>query len=360
MSRVFNFSAGPSMLPQPVLEKVQQEMLSYRSSGSSIMEMSHRSSLFNEVISQAQSNLRSLMNIPSEYAVLFVHGGATMQFSTVAYNLAKQGDTADYVITGEFAQKAFSEAGRWLKAVPIASSSDKNFTYIPKITPEIGSDNAKYLHITVNNTIFGTMYNEIPQRKSPIVADMSSIILGKEYDVSQFGVIYAGAQKNIGCAGLAVVIVKRSLLGNAEPLVPSLLNYEMLEKASSMVNTPATFSIYVSNLVFEWLKSMGGVKAMQAVNEQKAKLLYDAIENSKIYHCPTVFEDRSIMNIPFTLPSEQQTEDFLKFSQSRGLMALQGHRSVGGIRASIYNAMPLEGVKSLISCMKDFEYQQKV
>ncbi|MGL5722814.1 MAG: 3-phosphoserine/phosphohydroxythreonine transaminase [Brevinema sp.] len=359
MNRVFNFSAGPSMLPLPVLEKVQQELLSYRSSGSSIMEISHRSSLFDEVITQAESNLRSLMNIPSDYAVLFVHGGATLQFSTVAYNLAQKGDVADYIVTGEFAKKAFIDGGRWLNAVSVASSEDKNFTYIPKVTPNMLSNNAKYLHITVNNTIFGTMYNQLPQSNAPLVGDMSSIILGKEYDVSKFGLIYAGAQKNIGCAGLAVVIVKRSLLGEVDPTIPSILRYDALDKNTSMVNTPSTLSIYISNLVFEWIKSMGGVKSLQAVNEEKASLLYEAIDNSKIYRCPTVSEDRSIMNVPFTLPNEDLTKDFLKLTESRGVTALKGHRSVGGIRASIYNAMPLEGVKSLIACMKDFEHQQK-
>ena len=360
MNRVFNFSAGPSMLPLPVLETAQKELLSYRSSGSSIMEISHRSSQFDEVITQAQSNLRSLMNIPSDYAVLFVHGGATLQFSTVAYNLAKRGDTADYIVTGEFAKKAFSDGGRWLKAVSVASSEDKNFTYIPKVTPNMLSSNAKYLHITVNNTIFGSMYNDLPQSNAPLVGDMSSIILGKEYDVSKFGLIYAGAQKNIGCAGVAVVIVKRSLLGEVDSTIPSVLRYADLDKNDSMVNTPATFSIYLSNLVFEWIKSMGGVKGLQAINEEKASLLYEAIDNSKIYHCPTVPEDRSIMNVPFTLPNEDMTKDFLKLTESRGLVYLKGHRSVGGIRASIYNAMPLEGVKALITCMKDFEHQQKL
>lgn len=355
MDRVFNFSAGPSMLPLSVLQKAQKEMLSYGSTGCSVMEMSHRSPQYMPIIEEAEASLRSLMNIPSNYAVLFLQGGATLQFSAIPFNLAMQGDTAAYALTGEFAQKAFTEAKRWLKPVAVASSEDKNFSYIPAIPASSIPPDAKYLHITVNNTIYGTMYKTLPQSSVPLVGDMSSIILGREYDVSQFGLIYAGAQKNMGIAGLTVVIADRGLLKETAPLVPPVMSYSVQDKNQSMANTPPTYAIYMAGLVFDWVKEMGGVKALQQINEEKSRLLYEAIDNSKLFKAPAQLAARSIVNIAFTAGTDQQTSDFLKMAESRGLVNLKGHRAVGGCRASIYNAMPIEGVKALIACMKDFE-----
>lgn len=357
MNRVFNFSAGPSMLPLSVLEKAQKDLVCYPGAGSSVMEMSHRSRPFEEIIERTEATLRKLMNISDEYAVLFLQGGASLQFSMVPMNLLKKGETADYSLTGQFATKAYKEAQRWANAVAVASSKEDTFSYIPKITPDMLSKDAKYLHITGNNTIFGTCYNTLPETGNvPLVCDLSSVILGKEFDVNKFELIYAGAQKNMGPSGLTVVIIKKSLLDNEiDPIVPSMLNYKTMADNDSMYNTPPCFSIYMAGLVYEWVAEQGGVAAMEKKNADKAAMLYDAIDSSSIFKNPVKKEDRSIMNVTFTLPDEDMTKEFLAITQERGMINLKGHRSVGGFRASIYNAMPVEGIETLVKCIKDFE-----
>ena len=357
MNRVFNFSAGPSMLPLSVLEKAQKDLVCYPGAGSSVMEMSHRSRPFEEIIERTEATLRKLMNISDEYAVLFLQGGASLQFSMVPMNLLKKGETADYSLTGQFATKAYKEAQRWANAVAVASSKEDTFSYIPKITPDMLSKDAKYLHITGNNTIFGTCYNTLPETGNvPLVCDLSSVILGKEFDVNKFELVYAGAQKNMGPSGLTVVIIKKSLLDNEiDPIVPSMLNYKTMADNDSMYNTPPCFSIYMAGLVYEWVAEQGGVAAMEKKNADKAAMLYDAIDSSSIFKNPVKKEDRSIMNVTFTLPDEDMTKEFLAMTQERGMINLKGHRSVGGFRASIYNAMPVEGIETLVKCIKDFE-----
>lgn len=357
MERVYNFSAGPSMLPLPVLEKVKDELVCYPGAGCSVMEMSHRSRSFEEIIARAEQTLRRVLRIPDDYAVLFLQGGASLQFSMVPMNLAQRGDTADYAVTGQFASKAFAEGKRWCSAVQVSSSKDATYSYIPKITPDMLTKGAKYLHITGNNTIFGSCYNALPQTGDvPLVCDWSSAILGKEFDVTKFALVYAGAQKNMGPAGLTVVILKKELLENpVDPVVPSMLNYKTMAEAGSMYNTPPCFAIYVAGLVFDWVEAQGGVAALEKRNREKAALLYDYIDASAMFSNPVAKEDRSIMNVTFTLPDEDRTKEFLAMTQKRGMINLKGHRSVGGCRASIYNAMPREGVETLVQCMRDFE-----
>ncbi len=357
MARVYNFAAGPSMMPLEVLQKIQAELVDFNGQGMSVMEMSHRSPAYDDIINETEQTLRRIMNIPDDYEVLFLQGGASMQFSMLAMNLANRGQKTNYVLTGQFATKAYEEGARWSDAVAIASSKDKNFSYIPKITPDMIDKDAAYLHITGNNTIYGTTYNEIPKTdRVPLVCDLSSVILGKEFDVSRFAMIYAGAQKNMGPAGLTVVIIRKDMIKDAlDPIVPTMLDYKVMAKNRSMYNTPPTFGIYVAGLVYKWVEAQGGVKALEKTNTEKAALLYNAIEESKLFSCPTNIADRSIMNIPFVLENEALTAEFLQLAKSRGLVNLKGHRSVGGCRASIYNAMPIEGVKALVTCMQDFE-----
>jgi phosphoserine aminotransferase len=356
MDRIYNFSAGPSVLPLPVLEKVQKDLLSYKGLGMSIMEMSHRSSYFEDIIQQAEGLLRQLMNIPSDYKVLFIQGGASMQFSMVPMNLLHHFQHAYYVNTGSWSEKAIKEAGKFGEVTILASSKEQNFTRIPSIeTSTIGSP-ADYVHITTNNTIEGTRYSTIPDTGPiPLVADMSSNILSEEYDVSKFGLIYAGAQKNIGPAGLTVVIVREDLLGHFHKHYPTMLNYETYANSNSLYNTPPTFSIYVTLLVLEWLQELGGVKAMEQINLEKASILYNFLNESAMFDSMVEVSSRSLMNIPFTTSSNELNQQFLKEAETAGLHTLEGHRSTGGMRASIYNAMPLEGVKALVKCMKKFE-----
>ncbi|MEA4911167.1 MAG: 3-phosphoserine/phosphohydroxythreonine transaminase, partial [Oscillospiraceae bacterium] len=334
MERVYNFSAGPSMLPLPVLEKVREDLVCYPGAGCSVMEMSHRSRSYEEIIARAQATLRRIMDIPDDYAVLFLQGGASLQFSMVPMNLAQRGDTADYAVTGQFASKAFAEGKRWCNAVQVSSSKEATYSYIPKITPEMLSKDAKYLHITGNNTIFGSCYNALPETGDvPLVCDWSSAILGKQIDVRRFALIYAGAQKNMGPAGMTLVILKRELLENTiDPVVPSMLNYKLMAEADSMYNTPPCFAIYVAGLVYEWVEAQGGVAALEARNREKAALLYDAIDASCVFSNPVAKEDRSVMNVTFTLPDEDATKAFLSMTQKRGMINLKGHRSVGGCR----------------------------
>lgn len=360
MKRVYNFSPGPSTLPLPVLEKAQKELLNYEGTGMSAMEMSHRSRTFQDIVNSAQELLAELMDIPKNYKILFLQGGATTQFSMVPLNLFSKNKKADYAITGNFAKKAAQEAQRYGEVNVVASSEDKDFSYIPDVDSMKASPDADYFHITTNNTIYGTRYTKLPDTGDvPLVADMSSNILSEVYDVSKFGLIYAGAQKNIAPAGVTIVIIREDLVGKAMDITPTMLNYKVHVDNNSLYNTPTTFSIYMAKLVFEWLKDLGGVPAIEEINKEKAKILYDCIDNSNLYKGTANPKDRSIMNVTFTLPSEELTAKFIKEAEQNGLVSLKGHRSVGGIRASIYNAMPIEGVKALVEFMKKFELENK-
>lgn len=356
MKRVYNFSAGPSMLPLEVLEKAKIEMLNYENSGMSVMELSHRSGLFTEIISEAEQHLRDLMNIPNQYKVLFLQGGASQQFAMIPMNLLVKNRKADYVNTGTWSKKAMKEAMKYGDIRIIATSEDENYSYIPAITRNLIHPEADYVHITTNNTIEGTAFSKIPDTGGiPLVADMSSNILSEEIDVLNFGMIYAGAQKNIGPAGLTVVIIREDLIGQAPESCPTMLNYKTHVDSGSLYNTPPTYGIYIAKLVFEWLKRLGGLKEMERINKEKAKLLYDFLEESVMFSSPVRKDSRSIMNIPFTAKSAELDAAFVKEATASGFENLKGHRSVGGMRASIYNAMPLDGVQALITFMKEFE-----
>lgn len=356
--RVYNFSAGPSMLPLPVLEQAQREMLDYNGSGMSITEMSHRGKVFMEVNAEANALLRELMGIPEDYAVLFVQGGASQQFAAVPLNLLVNGK-ADYIVTGNFASKAYEEGLKYGDMAIAASSKEAGYTYIPDVDKISFRPGIDYVHITTNNTIFGTRYTSFPSPEAPLAADMSSNILSEPVDVKKFGLIYAGAQKNVAPAGLTIVIVKRSLLGHASPVCPTMLNYAVQDKNDSMYNTPPCFPIYIAMLVFRWIKNLGGVSEMEKINREKAALLYDFIDNSGFYINKVNKKDRSLMNVPFVTKSPELDAKFVKEAASAGLVSLKGHRLVGGMRASIYNAMPIEGVKALIEFMKKFALENK-
>jgi phosphoserine transaminase len=357
--RVYNFSAGPSMLPEPVLKKAAADMLDYEGSGMSVLEMSHRAKCYDAIIKEAEALLRELMNIPQNYKVLFVQGGASTQFGAIPLNLHKNGK-GDYIVTGNFASLAAKEGARLTNARVIASSEEAVYTYIPKVTKDRIDPEADFVHITFNNTIFGTKYNYVPETGDvPLVADMSSMILSEPVDVSKFGVIYAGAQKNIGPAGVTVVIVREDLLDQAKADCPKMLMWKTQADADSLYNTPPCYSIYISMLVFRWIKEMGGVEAVQQKNIQKASLLYDAIDSSDFYKNSVAKEDRSLMNVPFVTPSAELDAKFVKEAAAEGLVSLKGHRLVGGMRASIYNAMPIEGVEKLVAFMKKFEAENK-
>lgn len=358
MNRVYNFSAGPSMLPEPVLAKAAEEMLSYKGTGMSVMEMSHRSKTYTSIIENAESLIRKLMNIDASYAVLFLQGGASTQFSMVPLNLFSKYKKADFINTGNWSKKAISEAKLFGSARVIATSEDKNFTYIPE-NYEISQD-ADYVHITSNNTLEGTRYTDYPDTGNiPLVADMSSDIMSTVIDVNKFGLIYAGAQKNLGPAGLTIVIVKKDLIGKHLEITPTMMRYETHAKEKSLYNTPPCYSIYVAGLVFQWLDDMGGVKAIEKVNNEKASILYNFFDESKMFKNNVHRKDRSIMNVPFTAPTDELNEKFIAESEKAGLCTLRGHRLVGGMRASIYNAMPVEGVIKLVDFMKKFETDNK-
>ena len=356
--RVYNFSAGPSMLPLNVLEEAQKELLNFNNTGMSITEMSHRSKPFMAVNDEANALLRELMNIPDDYSVLFVQGGASQQFAAVPLNLLQKGK-ADYILTGNFASKAYEEGVKYGDMAVAASSKEANYTYIPDMSKVKFRDDIDYVHMTYNNTIFGTRFTELPKTDATLVTDMSSCILSEDIDVKNFGLIYAGAQKNIAPAGLTIVIVKKELLGKAKDICPTMLRYDIQDKNDSLYNTPPCFPIYMSLLVFRWLRAMGGVKAIQKINEEKAKMLYDFIDNSSFYKNKVAVKDRSIMNVPFVSPSEELDAKFVAEASKNGLISLKGHRITGGMRASIYNAMPVEGVKKLIDFMKKFELENK-
>lgn len=359
MSRVYNFSAGPAVLPEEVLKEAADEMLDYKGSGMSVMEMSHRSKAFDDIIKQAEADIRDLMNIPDNYKVLFLQGGGNTQFAMVPLNLYKKGK-ADYVQTGQWAKKAAQEAKKWGDVHIVASSEDKVYSYIPKLDKSMFDPEADYFHITYNNTIYGTRYTKIPDTGNvPLVGDLSSCIMSEVIDVTKFGLIYAGAQKNIGPAGVTVVIIREDLLGNAKPECPTMLDYKIHADKDSLFNTPPCYAIYVAGLVFKWLKQMGGVAEMQKVNEEKAGILYDFLDNSSLFKGTVVPEDRSLMNVPFVTGDDDLNAKFIKEATAAGLVNLKGHRTVGGMRASIYNAMPVEGVKTLVEFMKKFETENK-
>jgi len=356
MNRVYNFSAGPSMLPEAVLKRAADEMLCYGDSGMSVMEMSHRSKVYETIIEGAEALLRELLNIPANYKVLFLQGGASSQFAMIPLNLIGKTGTADFVITGQWAKKAAQEASRYGKANKVASSEDTVFNYIPELDKSKFDPNASYFHITSNNTIYGTRYTTLPDTGNvPLVSDMSSCILSETVDVSKFGLIYAGAQKNMGPAGVTVVIIREDLIGNALDITPTMFKYDIHADNASLYNTPPTYSIYMVKLVLEWLKGLGGIPAMQKINEEKAAILYDFLDSSSMFKGTVVKKDRSLMNVPFITESDDLNAKFIKEAKENGFENLKGHRSVGGMRASIYNAMPTEGVKALVDFMKEFE-----
>jgi phosphoserine aminotransferase len=356
MSRVYNFSAGPAVLPEEVLKEAQEEMLDYRGCGMSVMEMSHRSKVFQNIIDEAEADLRDLMGIPSNYKVLFLQGGASLQFSMIPMNLMKNG-VADYIVTGQWAKKAYAEAQKYGKTNKIASSEDKTFSYIPDCSDLPISPDADYVYICENNTIYGTKYKKLPNTKGKtLVADVSSCFLSEPVNVSDYGIIYGGVQKNIGPAGMVISIVRDDLItDDVLPGTPTMMKFKTHADAGSLYNTPNCYCIYMCGKVFKWLKKMGGLEVMKQRNEEKAKLLYDFLDQSKLFKGTVVPEDRSLMNVPFITGNADLDAKFVKESKEAGLENLKGHRTVGGMRASIYNAMPKEGVEALVAFMKKFE-----
>ena len=361
MNRVYNFAAGPSTMPESALKQAAAEMLSYGNTGMSVREMSHRTQMYLDIFNETEALVRELMNISDNYAVLFLQGGATAEFAAVPMNLMGRSGKADYIDSGNFAHGALVEAKKYGKVNVVASSESVNYNRIPEFDPSMFDKDADYLYITTNNTIFGTRYDKLPETGDvPLVADMSSNIMSEVYDINKFGVAYAGAQKNIGPAGFALVIVNKSLFGRALPICPKILNWEKEAEKDSMINTPPTYAIYLAGLCMKWLKSIGGVPAIEKINIEKSNLLYDFIDDSSFYK-PVVElrQYRSRMNVTFNTPTKDLDSLFAKEAASCGLANLKGHRLVGGIRASIYNAMPVEGVKALIDFMKKFEMENK-
>ena len=355
MERVFNFSAGPSMLPLPVLEKAQKDMLNYEGSGMSVMEMSHRSPVYDAIIKDAEAKLRQLMNIPDNYKVLFLQGGASTQFAAVPLNLMNKNKKADYIVSGQFSGKAQKEATKYGDVKIAASSKDANFSFVPKTDRSSFREDADYVHICFNNTIYGTKFPYIPDTGDiPLVADMSSCIISEPVDVSKFGMIYAGAQKNMAPAGLTLVIIREDLMGNAREDIPVMLDYKTMADNDSMYNTPPCYCIYVAKLVYEWILGLGGLEEMKKMNEKKANLLYDYLDSQDYYIAPVQKDSRSLMNVTFVTGDPELDKKFAAEAAKAGLKNLKGHRSVGGMRASIYNAMPYEGVVALVEFMKKF------
>ena len=356
MARVYNFSAGPATMPLPVLEEIQAELIDYKGSGMSVMEMSHRSKVYQQIIDEAEADLRELMGIPDNYKVLFIQGGATLEFAMIPMNLCKNG-VFDYIVTGAWSKKAASEAKKYGKVNIIASSEDKNFSYIPDCSDLPIDDDADYVYICENETIHGTTYPQLPNTKGKIlVSDQSSMFLSKPCNVSDYGVIYGGVQKNIGPAGLAIVIIREDLIReDIDPKVPIYCRFDTHANNGSMYNTPNCWAIYVCGKVFKYLKNLGGLEAMNKINEEKAKVLYDYLDSSKMFKGTVVKEDRSIMNVPFITDSDELNKKFIAEAKAVGLEQLSGHRTVGGMRASIYNAMPIAGVEKLVKFMADFE-----
>lgn len=356
MSRVYNFSAGPSMLPLEVLQKAQAQMLDYEGSGQSVCEMSHRSKVFDKIIKDAEALFREIMNIPDNYKVLFLQGGASTQFAAIPLNFMNKNHKADYIVTGVWGKKAFQEAQKYGNVRKVASSEDKVYSYIPKLTREDFDPEADYVYYCMNNTIYGTKFPYIPDTGDiPLIADISSCFLSEPLDVTKFAMLYGGAQKNIAPAGLTVCIIREDMLGNARDITPTMLNYKTMADADSLYNTPPCFTIYMCKLVLEWIKEQGGLAAVKANNVKKAQLLYDYFDSSKMFKNIVNKEDRSLMNIPFVTGDEELDKKFIKESTDAGFINLKGHRTTGGMRASVYNAMPLEGVEKLIAFMKEFE-----
>jgi len=356
MARVYNFSAGPSMLPEEVLREAAADMLDYKGSGQSVMEMSHRSKTYQAIIDEAEADLRKVMNIPDNYKVLFLQGGASTQFAMIPLNLMNGSGKADYIVTGQWAKKAYKEAARYGDAKAVASSEDKTFSYIPKTDRSMFRPDADYAYICMNNTIYGTLFHELPDTGDvPLIADISSCALSEPVDVSKFAMLYAGAQKNMGPAGVTIVIIREDLIGNARDITPTMLDYKTHADNGSMFNTPPCWCIYVVGLVLKWILNNGGLEKRKEVNELKAKILYDFLDSSKLFKGTVVPEDRSLMNVPFVTGSEELDAKFVKAATEAGFLNLKGHRSVGGMRASIYNAMPVEGVEALVAFMKKFE-----
>lgn len=360
MSRVYNFSAGPAVLPEEVLEEAANEMLDYQGTGMSVMEMSHRSPAFQQIIDDAEADIRELMNIPDNYKVLFLQGGASTQFSAIPMNLKKNGKAA-YIVTGQWAKKAAAEAEKYIDVVRVASSEDKTFSYIPDCSDLDIPEDADYVYICENNTIYGTKYKTLPNTKGHIlVSDVSSCFLSEPVDVEKYGIIYGGVQKNIGPAGMAIVIIREDLIPEeVDKSVPTMLAYKTQADAGSLYNTPPCYTIYMCGKVFKWLKKMGGLEAMKERNEKKAKILYDFLDQSEMFKGTVVPEDRSLMNVPFVTGDEELDAKFVKEAKAAGFENLKGHRTVGGMRASIYNAMPIEGVEALVEFMKKFEEENK-
>lgn len=356
MSRVYNFSAGPAVLPEEVLKEAAEEMMDYQGSGMSVMEMSHRSQVFDDIIKEAEQDLRDLMQIPDHYKVLFLQGGASQQFAMIPMNLMKHG-VADYIVTGQWAKKAYQEAQKYGKANKIASSEDKTFSYIPDCSDLPISPDADYVYICENNTIYGTKFKTLPNTKGKLlVADVSSCFLSEPVDVNKYGIIYGGVQKNIGPAGMVISIIREDLITeDVLPYTPTMLKFKTHADAGSLYNTPNCYCIYMCGKVFKWLKRMGGLEAMKERNEKKAKLLYDFLDSSNLFSGTVVKEDRSLMNVPFVTGDKELDAKFVREAKAAGLENLKGHRSVGGMRASIYNAMPYEGVEALVAFMKKFE-----
>ena len=356
MSRVYNFSAGPAVLPEEVLKEAAEEMLDYRGCGMSVMEMSHRSKMFENIIQEAEADLRDLLEIPDNYKVLFLQGGASQQFAMIPMNLMKN-RVADYIVTGQWAKKAWQEAQKYGKANKIASSEDKTYSYIPDCSDLPISPDADYVYICENNTIYGTKFKKLPNTKGKtLVADVSSCFLSEPVDVSKYGILYGGVQKNIGPAGMVISIIREDLITeDVLPGTPTMLTFKTHADAGSMYNTPNCYCIYICGKVFKWLKKMGGLSAMKERNEKKAKILYDFLDSSSLFKGTVVPEDRSLMNVPFVTGNKDLDAKFVKEAQEAGLENLKGHRSVGGMRASIYNAMPIEGVEALVNFMKNFE-----
>lgn len=356
MSRVYNFSAGPAVLPEEVLREAAEEMLDYNGTGMSVMEMSHRSKAYQEIIDTAEADLRELMNIPDNYRVLFLQGGASSQFAMIPMNLMKN-KTADYIITGQWAKKAYQEAQKYGTVNAVASSADKTFSYIPDCSDLPISDDADYVYICENNTIYGTKFKTLPNTKGKtLVADVSSCFLSEPHDVEKYGVIYGGVQKNVGPAGVTIVIIREDLITeDVLPYTPTMFKYKIHADAKSLYNTPPAYGIYICGKVFKWLKKKGGLTAMKEYNEKKAKILYDFLDQSSMFSGTVAKEDRSLMNVPFVTGNDELDAKFVKEAKAAGLENLKGHRTVGGMRASIYNAMPIEGVEALVAFMKKFE-----
>ena len=356
MSRVYNFSAGPAVLPEEVLKEAAAEMMDYLGSGQSVMEMSHRSKEYDQIIKEAEADLRDLMNIPDNYKVLFLQGGASLQFAMIPMNLMKNGK-ADYIVTGQWAKKAYQEAKKFGDAQCIASSEDKTYSYIPDCSDLPVREDADYVYICENNTIYGTKYKKLPNTKGKtLISDISSCFLSEPVDVTKYGVIYGGVQKNVGPAGLVITIIREDLIPQEELQgVPTMMQYKTQADADSLYNTPNCYCIYICGKVFKWLKKMGGLEAMQALNEKKAAVLYDYLDQSKLFKGTVAKEDRSLMNVPFVTGNKELDAEFVAAATAAGFVNLKGHRSVGGMRASIYNAMPMEGVEALVQFMKNFE-----